>query len=264
MRYWNRGTKPEPEEEESFDNPVVMVASIQTLNSRKNNSELKCFANPSMFVIDECHHGITNSYRDILKRINPTNKSNLDEPMIVGLSATLFRSKGEDESRKLKTLFNNNLYPKSENQNDIYKKLTNRKILSEIGNFPIEIKHPYLKDRYINSNFDDKVGKIFDKFRHFNEYSSKKEELNEINRRFKIKLINMKESNKSTDEMIDYLKHHVDDKKEFIGDGKNPFLLSSGNVADDINIKNIFNDILNEKLDKVEENWNSDNKVKEK
>ena len=88
VRFWEYRQTPCPEDDE----PTVIVASIQTLNSRLNEcSALAWAANPALLVIDECHQRLTPSYTGILRWFHPDAKISEREPTIVGLSATPFR-----------------------------------------------------------------------------------------------------------------------------------------------------------------------------
>ncbi len=49
------------------DRPVVVVASIQTLNSRMGSEGLAWLRKPGLVVVDECHHAITPSYSNLLR-----------------------------------------------------------------------------------------------------------------------------------------------------------------------------------------------------
>ena len=62
VRLW--GGNPNPAIQKP-DKPVVMVASIQTLNSRMGAEGLAGLRNPGLVVVDECHHAITPSYTNL-------------------------------------------------------------------------------------------------------------------------------------------------------------------------------------------------------
>ena len=64
MRLW--GGNPNPAIPEA-DRPVVVVASIQTLNSRIGTDVLAWLRKPGLVVVDECHHAITPSYTGLLR-----------------------------------------------------------------------------------------------------------------------------------------------------------------------------------------------------
>jgi superfamily II DNA or RNA helicase len=113
--------------------PVVVIASIQTLNSRIGKDELKWLATPGLVVIDECHHAIAPSYTGLLKFLDaeaprPGSQSR-DEPPVIGLSATPFRSANDDdESLRLAKRFDQSWLPAG--QKELHDQLTERGILA--------------------------------------------------------------------------------------------------------------------------------------
>ena len=129
VRLW--GGNPNPAIQES-DKPVVVVASIQTLNSRIGNDRLAWFQKPGLVIVDECHHAITPSYSNLLRwlgaeapRAGATEK---EEPPIVGLSATPFRT-DDEESQRLARRFDNRWFPAD--QEDLYARLSLRGVLAK-------------------------------------------------------------------------------------------------------------------------------------
>lgn len=112
VRLW--GGNPNPTIRD-MDRPVVIVASIQTLNSRMGTQDLIWLRKPGMVVVDECHHAITPSYSNLLRWLyaeapRPGAAEERDEPPIIGLSATPFRT-DDDESRRLARRFDNRWFP---------------------------------------------------------------------------------------------------------------------------------------------------------
>jgi len=64
VRLW--GGNPNPPIQEA-GRPIVVVASIQTLNNRMGSGELEWLQHPGIVVVDECHHAITPSYTNLLR-----------------------------------------------------------------------------------------------------------------------------------------------------------------------------------------------------
>ena len=128
VRLWGGQSNPEPQ---SSDKPVVVVASIQTMNFRF--VKLDWLSSPGLVVIDECHHAITKSYTNMLRWLDaeaPKPKEEpKEEPAIIGLSATPFRT-DEDEKERLAKRFDNTWFPRE--QEALYEDLLNKKVLSEI------------------------------------------------------------------------------------------------------------------------------------
>lgn len=113
------------------DKPIVVVASIQTLNNRFGATEMDWLRKPGLVVVDECHHAITPSYSALLRwldaeapRAGTTDK---DEPAIVGLSATPFRT-DDDESHRLAKRFDNRWLPAD--QERLYDRLLSQGVLA--------------------------------------------------------------------------------------------------------------------------------------
>ncbi len=127
-RLW--GGNPNPTAREG-DKPVVVVASIQTLNHRVGAADLAWLSKPGLVVVDECHHAITPSYSALLRwldaeapRPGATEKA---EPAIVGLSATPFRT-DDDESRRLARRFDSRWLPTD--QEKLYARLLAQGVLA--------------------------------------------------------------------------------------------------------------------------------------
>jgi superfamily II DNA or RNA helicase len=94
--------------------PTVVVASIQTLNSRFDAPALAWLATPGLVVVDECHHAITPSYTSLLRWLDAEaprpGAPPKDEPPLIGLSATPFRM-DDEESLRLAKRFDRRQYP---------------------------------------------------------------------------------------------------------------------------------------------------------
>ncbi len=130
VRLW--GGNPNPPIQEP-GKPIVVVASIQTLNIRMGGASLEWLQNPGIVVVDECHHGITPSYTNLLRWLDaeaprpgaPTK----DEPPILGLSATPFRM-DDEESQRLARRFDNVWFPT--NQEQLHARLRSQGVLSKV------------------------------------------------------------------------------------------------------------------------------------
>ncbi|MBR1252278.1 DEAD/DEAH box helicase family protein [Bradyrhizobium sp. AUGA SZCCT0240] len=111
IRFWGGQANPNPSRP---GQPTVIVASIQTLNSRTVDSSLAWAGDPGLLVIDECHHALTPSYTGALRWLNADRTDGTQEPPIVGLSATPFRGLNQEESRQLARRFDERLVPKEQ------------------------------------------------------------------------------------------------------------------------------------------------------
>ena len=97
-RLWSGQPKPFPTTEGH-----VVVASIQTLNSRLENRPadygfLKDF---KLVVFDEAHRSIAPSFTSVMEEIGLTYRREEDEPFLIGLTATPYRGHDEDETKRL-------------------------------------------------------------------------------------------------------------------------------------------------------------------
>lgn len=132
VRFW--ASHPNPQAPTEGD-PVVVVASIQTLNSRISirSAGLAWLQRPGLLVIDECHHAIAPSYTGLLGWLSYSREQvelgEEAEPPILGLSATPFRM-DDDETRRLADRFCNRWFPN--NQAELYDRLIKEKILSKV------------------------------------------------------------------------------------------------------------------------------------
>jgi hypothetical protein len=130
-RFWGGNPTPAPD---SQGRPVVVVASIQTLNSRVGRDELNWLSSPGLVIIDECHHAIAPSYTGLLRFLDAeaskTGAHPSTEPPVIGLSATPFRSaKDDDETVRLAKRFNQTWLPSG--QQELHEILTARGILAK-------------------------------------------------------------------------------------------------------------------------------------
>ncbi|MCC7491190.1 MAG: DEAD/DEAH box helicase [Fimbriimonadaceae bacterium] len=114
--------------------PVVVVASIQTVDRRAESLAEDLLSEVGLLVVDECHHAITASYSRLLHRID--NHSDFaDGPPVIGLSATPFRV-DEDESRRLASRFDNCWLPAD--QVGLYARLRGQRVLAEAVYEPLQ------------------------------------------------------------------------------------------------------------------------------
>ena len=130
FRFWGGNPNPEPP---AVGMPIVVVASIQTLNSRVSNEDLEWLARPGMVVVDECHHAITKSYTSLLRWLDAEapkpGATGKCEPPIIGLSATPFRGTDEEESARLARRFDNLWLP--HDQERLYQRLRGQGVLAQ-------------------------------------------------------------------------------------------------------------------------------------
>jgi superfamily II DNA or RNA helicase len=127
VRLW--GGNPNPTVQE-LDKPLVVVASIQTLNARFSTDTLAWLRSPGLVVVDECHHAVTTSYTNLMRWLDAGTRqgvSQADEPAILGLSATPFRT-DDEESRRLARRFDSQWFPSD--QEALYQRLQAQGVLA--------------------------------------------------------------------------------------------------------------------------------------
>lgn len=138
VRMW--GGNPTPALRDA-SKPVVVVASIQTLSYRAGDDKLSWLQKPGLVVLDECHHAIAPSYTSMLRWLDAANPLaetvENDEPPIIGLSATPFRT-DDVESQRLAKRFENRWLPRQ--QENLHAKLRMQGVLAAIENEPLESK----------------------------------------------------------------------------------------------------------------------------
>ena len=135
-RLW--GGNPNPTGRD-MGKPVVVVASIQTLSQRVDHADLHWLRKPGLVVVDECHHAITPSYSALLRWLDAEaprpGTAEKDEPAIVGLSATPFRT-DDDESQRLARRFDNRWLPSE--QERLYSRLLAQGVLARAQYEPLD------------------------------------------------------------------------------------------------------------------------------
>jgi superfamily II DNA or RNA helicase len=140
VRLWGGQSNPTPPE---AGEAIVIVASIQTLNARMEYESLEWLSRPGIVVIDECHHAIAPSYSSLLRWLDVQigGESERDrEPPVLGLSATPWRGRDDDESARLASRFDRRWLPAD--QEGLHQDLKRRKVLSELRYSPIHYDRP--------------------------------------------------------------------------------------------------------------------------
>lgn len=140
VRFWGGQRNPAPPE---GDEATVVIASIQTLNSRSGRSELTWIAQSGIVIIDECHHAITASYTDLLRWLDVqvgSERAREREAPVLGLSATPWRGYNEDESERLAARFDRRWFPAD--QAGLHEKLSEMGVLAERSYRPLRHERP--------------------------------------------------------------------------------------------------------------------------
>lgn len=140
VRLW--GGQRNPSQTEG-DEPTVVIASIQTLNSRSGRPELAWVAQTGIVIIDECHHAITSSYTDLLRWLDVqvgSERAREREAPVLGLSATPWRGYNEDESERLAARFDRRWFPAD--QAGLHDKLSEMGVLADRSYRPLRYDRP--------------------------------------------------------------------------------------------------------------------------
>lgn len=140
VRLWGGQSTPvAPEAGEA----IVVVASIQTLNARMDHDSLEWLSKPGIVVIDECHHAIAPSYSSLLRWLDVQTGGEAErqtEPPVIGLSATPWRGRDDDESARLAARFDRRWLPAD--QEGLHDELKRRQVLSALSYSPIRYDRP--------------------------------------------------------------------------------------------------------------------------
>ncbi len=130
VRLWGGNRNPAPREPSK---PVVVVTSIQTLNNRMGTEGLAWLQSPRLVVVDECHHAIMPSYTNLLRWLDAETPKpgapGKDEPPIIGLSATPFRT-DDEESQRLAKRFDSRWFPAD--QERLHARLRSEGVLAKV------------------------------------------------------------------------------------------------------------------------------------
>ena len=104
-RMWARQPKPQ-----TTSGPHVVVATIQTLNTRLSNQldEYEFLADFKLVVFDEAHRSIAPSFTSVMREIGLTRRQRSDEPFLLGLTATPYRGYNEKETAWLVKRYGSN------------------------------------------------------------------------------------------------------------------------------------------------------------
>ena len=132
VRLWGGNPDPAPSPD---DVPTAIIASIQTLTSQLGADRLLLLKNCALVVIDESHHAITPSYTRLLNWFLPEEgEKNETEtrPPVIGLTATPFRGRDEEETQRLASRFGRRMLPVAQRQADLYDQLREDGILSSV------------------------------------------------------------------------------------------------------------------------------------
>ena len=104
-RMWGGLERPRPTSELH-----VIVATIQTLNARLSSQpgKYEFLASFSLVVFDEAHRSIAPTFTSVMQDIGLTRFRRADEPFMLGLTATPYRGRDQDETARLANRYGSN------------------------------------------------------------------------------------------------------------------------------------------------------------
>ena len=94
-----------------IDRTHVVVASIQTLNARLGRSDTSDYdtvRNVGLVVLDEAHHAIAPTYTRLMDNLGFQQRDSRRGPVMLGLTATPYRGRNEEETDRLAARFYRN------------------------------------------------------------------------------------------------------------------------------------------------------------
>ena len=103
-RLWGGLERPQPTSELH-----VVVATIQTLKARLTHQpdEYEFLANFKLVVFDEAHRSIAPTFTSVMEDIGLTRFQRVEEPLMLGLTATPYRGRDEEEAKRLVRRYGN-------------------------------------------------------------------------------------------------------------------------------------------------------------
>ena len=103
-RWWGGQRQPE-----TIDGSHVVVATIQTLQARIAQSRSRAVLNGvRLLVVDEAHGSIAPSYTQLMGKLGLTFRRQEAEPFLLGLTATPYRGRDEEETARLVNRYGRN------------------------------------------------------------------------------------------------------------------------------------------------------------
>ena len=103
-RMWGGLERPQPTSELH-----VVVATIQTLKARLStqSEDYEFLANFKLIVFDEAHRSIAPTFTSVMQDIGLTRFHRAEEPFMLGLTATPYRGRDEEETKRLVRRYGN-------------------------------------------------------------------------------------------------------------------------------------------------------------
>ena len=138
-RMWGGMERPQPMSEHH-----VIVATIQTLNARlsRQPDEYEFLANFKLIVFDEAHRSIAPTFTSVMQELGLTRFRREDEPFMLGLTATPYRGRDQEETARLASRYGNKRLDsgafKSEEPEAVIRQLQDMGVLAQADHETIE------------------------------------------------------------------------------------------------------------------------------
>ena len=167
-RMWGGLERPQPTSELH-----VIVATIQTLNARISNQpdEYGFLANFKLVVFDEAHRSIARTFTSVMEEIGLTRFQRAEEPFMLGLTATPYRGRDEEETTRLVRRYGNRRLDSgafaSDDAQAVIQELQDRGVLAQADHETIE-GETFSLDTILDDSLDldkEELKRILDEWR---------------------------------------------------------------------------------------------------
>ena len=141
----------------------VIVASIQTLTSRvvRRNEDSRFLEDCQLVVFDEAHRSIAPTYTEVMAKLGLTYRRKVDEPFLLGLTATPYRGQNEEETIRLRNRYRQNRLDtgvfESEDAESVTHELQDKGVLAQADHETIEGSHLVLTEDELHYMLDKQV-----------------------------------------------------------------------------------------------------------
>ena len=141
----------------------VIVASIQRLTSRvvRRNEDSRFLEDCWLVVFDEAHRSIAPTYTEVMAKLGLTYRRRVDEPFLLGLTATPYRGHNEEETIRLRNRYRQNRLDagvfESDDTESVTHELQDTGVLAQADHETIEGSHFVLTEDELRCMLDNQV-----------------------------------------------------------------------------------------------------------
>lgn len=158
-RLWESRKNPAP-----VSGQHVIVASIQTLNRRRDHiyhHNHEFLADFGLVVFDEAHRSIAPSFTRVMGQLGLKFPRRIDEPFLLGLTATPYRGRNQEETERLVNRYGGNRLDKgvfaSDDAEAVTRELQETGILAQADHLSIKGGRFSLRDHELQKMRDEKL-----------------------------------------------------------------------------------------------------------